>query len=92
MLIETAWSYRYPPRVSSGKTDIVFRQPKPVRDIAWKAQVHLCDEQFADYDLVCRAEKLLVTVYLMKVDLDELEAHGVLGKNPALPCPGRPVK
>lgn len=43
MLVEAAWSYRYPPRVSSGKTDIVSRQPKPVRDIAWKAQVRLCD-------------------------------------------------
>ena len=42
MLVEAAWSYRYPPRVSSGKTDIVSRQPKPVRDIAWKAQVRLC--------------------------------------------------
>lgn len=42
MLVEAAWSYRYPPRVSLGKTDIVSRQPKPVRDIAWKAQVRLC--------------------------------------------------
>jgi transposase len=42
MLVEAAWSYRYPPRVSSGKADIVVRQLKPVRDIAWKAQVRLC--------------------------------------------------
>jgi transposase len=42
MLVEAAWSYRYPARVSTGKTDIVVRQPKPVRDIAWKAQVRLC--------------------------------------------------
>jgi transposase len=42
MLVEAAWSYRYQPRVSSGKTDIVGRQPKPVRDIAWKAQIRLC--------------------------------------------------
>ncbi|MBX9822632.1 IS110 family transposase [Afipia birgiae] len=42
MLVEAAWSYRYQPRVSSGKTDVVERQPKPVRDIAWKAQVRLC--------------------------------------------------
>jgi transposase/HAMP domain-containing protein len=32
MLVEAAWSYRYQPRVSSGKTDVVERQPKPVRD------------------------------------------------------------
>lgn len=43
MLVEAAWSYRYPPRVSTGKTDIVSRQPKVVRDVAWKAQVRLCD-------------------------------------------------
>lgn len=27
----------------AGKTDVVARQPKPVRDIAWKAQLRLCD-------------------------------------------------
>ncbi len=43
MLVEAAWSYRYPPRVSTGKTDVVSRQPKVVRDVAWKAQVRLCD-------------------------------------------------
>lgn len=43
MLVEAAWSYRYPPRVSTGKTDVVYRQPKAVRDVAWKAQVRLCD-------------------------------------------------
>lgn len=42
MLVEAAWSYRYPPRVSTGKAETVARQPKPVRDIAWKAQVRLC--------------------------------------------------
>jgi transposase len=25
-----------------GKTDVVVRQPKVVRDIAWKAQIRLC--------------------------------------------------
>jgi transposase len=42
MLVEAAWSYRYPARVSMGKTDVVSRQPKSVRDLAWKAQVRLC--------------------------------------------------
>lgn len=42
MLVEAAWSYRYQPRVALAKIDIVERQPKPVRDIAWKAQVRLC--------------------------------------------------
>lgn len=42
MLIEAAWSYRYPARVAQNKSDIVVKQPKKVRDIAWKAQTRLC--------------------------------------------------
>ena len=42
MLIETAWSYRFPARVSR---DQLLRQEglaKPIRDTAWKAQERLC--------------------------------------------------
>jgi transposase len=42
MLIEAAWSYRFPPRISR---ELVLRQeglPKAVRDTAWKAQERLC--------------------------------------------------
>jgi transposase len=42
MLIEAAWSYRYSPRVAKEKAEIIVRLPKPVRDIAWKAQLRLC--------------------------------------------------
>lgn len=42
MLVEAAWSYRYPARVAKEKMEIIVRLPKPVRDIAWKAQVRLC--------------------------------------------------
>ena len=42
MLIEAAWSYRYPARVAKEKAEIIVRLPKPVRDIAWKAQLRLC--------------------------------------------------
>lgn len=31
------------PLAYPGKTDVVSRQPKAVRDVAWKAQVRLCD-------------------------------------------------
>jgi transposase len=41
MLIEAAWSYRYPPRVAKEKAEIIVALPKPVRDIAWKAQLRL---------------------------------------------------
>ena len=42
MLVEAAWSYRYPARVAQEKSDIIVRQPKSIRDIAWKAQTRLC--------------------------------------------------
>jgi transposase len=42
LLIEAAWSYRFPARLSR---ELLLRQesqPKPIRDIAWKGQVRLC--------------------------------------------------
>jgi transposase len=42
MLIEAAWSYRFPARVSR---ELLLRQeglPAPIREIAWKAQLRLC--------------------------------------------------
>ena len=41
-LIEAAWTYRYPARVSETLRARLEGLPKPVRDIAWKAQVRLC--------------------------------------------------
>ena len=42
MLVEAAWSYRYPARVAQEKVEILVHLPKPIRDIAWKAQSRLC--------------------------------------------------
>jgi transposase len=42
MLVEAAWSYRYPARVARDKIEIIADLPKFVRDIAWKAQSRLC--------------------------------------------------
>jgi transposase len=42
MLIEAAWSYRFPARISR---ELLLRQDglaKPIRDTAWKAQERLC--------------------------------------------------
>jgi transposase len=42
MLVEAAWSYRFPARISR---ELLLRQeglPKDVRDTAWKAQERLC--------------------------------------------------
>ena len=42
ILVESAWSYRYPPRVSCVKQIKVAAAPRAVREIAWKAQMRLC--------------------------------------------------
>jgi hypothetical protein len=42
MLVEAAWSYRYPPRVSRDKQPKVAAAPRRVREIAWNAQTRVC--------------------------------------------------
>lgn len=42
VLIESAWAYRYPARMSSALVVRNQEQPKIVRDIAWRAQLRLC--------------------------------------------------
>ena len=41
-LVEAAWTYRHPARVSETLRARLEGLPKPVRDIAWKAQLRLC--------------------------------------------------
>src|SRR5207237_9337803 len=42
VLIEGAWSYRYPARVSQTMQARLEGLSKAVREIAWKAQIRLC--------------------------------------------------
>ena len=42
VLVEAAWTYRYPARVSETLRARLDGLPKAVRDIAWKAQLRLC--------------------------------------------------
>ena len=42
ILVEAAWAYRYPARVSKDKQVKVAAAPRRVREIAWKAQTRLC--------------------------------------------------
>ncbi|HUB16504.1 MAG TPA: hypothetical protein VMB34_31480 [Acetobacteraceae bacterium] len=42
LLIEAAWCYRFPARVSRQLLLRQEEQPKPIREIAWKAQLRLC--------------------------------------------------
>ena len=41
-LVEGAWAYQYPAKVSPAIQKRLQALPKPVQDIAWKAQVRLC--------------------------------------------------
>jgi transposase len=41
-LIEGAWAYRYPAKVSRHLQLCLEKLPKPVQDISWKAPVQLC--------------------------------------------------
>ena len=56
ILVECAWSYRHPPRVSRDKLARLEAAPPAVRDIAWKAQSRLT----ARYRALRRAGKLEV--------------------------------
>ena len=42
MLVEAAWTYRYPDRVGETLRAWLEGLPKIVREIAWKGQVRLC--------------------------------------------------
>jgi hypothetical protein len=42
MLIEAAWSYRFPVRISREQLLRQESLPQLIRDIAWKAQERLC--------------------------------------------------
>lgn len=42
MLVEAAWAYRFPARVSRGLRDRQENLPAKVLEIAWVAQVRLC--------------------------------------------------
>jgi transposase len=66
MLIEAAWSYRYPARAAKEKAEILVRLPKGVRDIAWKAQLRLCARYRA---LIAKGNKSTVVVAALAREL-----------------------
>src|SRR5216683_2492900 len=41
LLVESAWTYRHPPRVGTAKLHKLEQVPPKVREIAWKAQTRL---------------------------------------------------
>jgi transposase len=59
ILVESAWTYRFPARVGVAKLAKIEGLPKPVTDIAWKSQVRLCARYRA---LVAKGKKPTVAV------------------------------
>jgi transposase len=41
MLVESAWTYRHPPKIGKAKLYRLEQAPPKVREIAWKAQTRL---------------------------------------------------
>ncbi len=75
VLIEAAWSYRYPARVAQNKAEVLVRLPKNVRDIAWKAQTRLC----ARYQsMVAKGKKPTIVIPPSLASLPD--SHGRLAK------------
>jgi transposase len=60
VLVEGAWSHRYPARVSRALGDRQEGLPEVVRDIAWKAQVRLC-QRFRHLEAVGKPKQVVVT-------------------------------
>lgn len=42
MLVESAWCYKHAPRIGVQKRYVIDKLPKPIVEIAWKAQSRLC--------------------------------------------------
>ena len=57
LLVESAWTYRHPPRIGAKKLAQLERVPPKVRQIAWKAQSRLSARYRA---LAARGKKLTV--------------------------------
>jgi transposase len=57
LLVESAWTYRHPPRVGAKKLAQLERVPPKVREIAWKAQSRLTARYRA---LAARGKRLTV--------------------------------
>lgn len=42
-LVEASWGYRHAPRIRRSKIHVIDALPKPITDIAWRAQSRLCE-------------------------------------------------
>jgi transposase len=66
VLVEGAWAYRYPAKVSRHLQLRLEQRPKPIQDISWKAQVWLCTR---DRQLMARGTQANVVTVAMAREL-----------------------
>jgi transposase len=65
-LVEGAWAYRYPAKVSRHVQRRLENQPTIIQDISWKAQVRLCQR---DRQLIARGKHATVVTVAMAREL-----------------------
>ena len=65
-LVEGAWAYRYPAKVSRHLQLRLEKQPQAIQDISWKAQVRLCQR---DRRLIARGKHANQVVVAMAREL-----------------------
>ncbi len=87
MLIEAAWSYRYPPRVAKDKAEIVVRLPKIVREVPPSAASAAADA------LACRQRQPAPRGTTSRSPVEASPAHGSCRRSrPAASAEDRPVR
>ena len=62
VLIEGSWAYRFPARVSRAILKRQEKQPKEIREIAWKAQLRLCGKYWRLFDKGKTKQKIVAAV------------------------------
>jgi transposase len=80
ILVESAWSYRYPPRVGRAKQARIEAAPQAAREIAWKAQARL----YARYRALVRRGKR-PTVAVTAIARELAGFIWAIGRETALP-------
>jgi transposase len=92
-LIEGAWAYRYPAKVSRHLQVRLERVPKTIQDISWKAQVRLCKRfrrlttrgKHANQVVVAIAREMAAFIWAIAREVPG--AHEILYRFPVNPYP-----
>src|SRR5712672_3581618 len=88
LLIEAAWSYRFPPRVSKDMQTRIGAAPRTAREIAWKAQMRLCG-RFRTLTRKGKRPTIVVTAiarelsaFIWAINREVVESHATANRRP----------